>query len=197
VAFVDPGRGRGPADRLGLAVQLCTLPWLGLGPTMWVRRRRCREQTRTDHLRLAAEFLGWSTGPPDSVRKIAHTLHYAQQGTITRRHLAGQTEQAWCLTVLTNVVITWSEEYYSLAVNQLRAQGRDVPDELLAHISPAHPENIFGAITVDVEAELAKLDTGGWRPLRPAVPEPEPGAVTRLLPVDAPRYGRMTAEMVA
>jgi hypothetical protein len=30
MAFVDPGRGRGPADRLGLAVQLCTLRWLGL-----------------------------------------------------------------------------------------------------------------------------------------------------------------------
>ena len=32
VAFVDPGRGRGPADRLGLAVTLCTLPWLGFVP---------------------------------------------------------------------------------------------------------------------------------------------------------------------
>ncbi|MET8335919.1 DUF4158 domain-containing protein [Streptosporangium canum] len=32
VAFVDPGRGRGPADRLGLAVQLATLPWLGFVP---------------------------------------------------------------------------------------------------------------------------------------------------------------------
>ena len=32
VAFIDPGRGRGPADRLGLAVQLCTLPWLGFVP---------------------------------------------------------------------------------------------------------------------------------------------------------------------
>jgi hypothetical protein len=32
VAFVDPGRGQGPADRLGLAVQLCTLPWLGFVP---------------------------------------------------------------------------------------------------------------------------------------------------------------------
>jgi len=32
VAFVDPSRGRGPADRLGLAVQLCTLPWLGFVP---------------------------------------------------------------------------------------------------------------------------------------------------------------------
>jgi hypothetical protein len=32
VEFVDPGRGRGPTDRLGLAVQLCTLPWLGFVP---------------------------------------------------------------------------------------------------------------------------------------------------------------------
>lgn len=26
LAFVDPGRGRGPADRLGIAIALCTLP---------------------------------------------------------------------------------------------------------------------------------------------------------------------------
>ena len=31
-AFIDPGRGRGPADRLGLAVAVCTLPWLGCVP---------------------------------------------------------------------------------------------------------------------------------------------------------------------
>ncbi|MFI7643777.1 Tn3 family transposase [Nonomuraea sp. NPDC049400] len=74
---------------------------------------------------------------------------------------------------MTNSVITWTTEYYSLAVRQLRASGRDVPDELLAHISPAHSENVnfFGVITVDVEAELAKLDGGGWRPLRPAAAE--------------------------
>jgi hypothetical protein len=48
-----------------------------------------------------------------------------------------------------------------------------VPDEILAHISPAHSENInfFGVITVDIEAELAKLNPAGWRPLRPATPD--------------------------
>ena len=48
-----------------------------------------------------------------------------------------------------------------------------MPDEILAHISPAHSENVnfFGVITVDVEAELAKLDPAGWRPLRPAAPD--------------------------
>ncbi|MGW5686012.1 Tn3 family transposase [Nonomuraea sp. NPDC003754] len=84
--------------------------------------------------------------------------------------MGDQTDQTWCLTVLTSSVIAWTTEYYSLAVLQLRAAGRDVPDELLAHISPARSENVnfFGVITVDVEAELAKPDGGGWRPLRPA-----------------------------
>ncbi|WSY62245.1 DUF4158 domain-containing protein [Nocardia sp. NBC_00881] len=31
-AFIDPGRGRGPAERLGMAIALCTLPWLGFVP---------------------------------------------------------------------------------------------------------------------------------------------------------------------
>ena len=29
VAVIDPSRGRGPADRIRLAVAVCPLPWLG------------------------------------------------------------------------------------------------------------------------------------------------------------------------
>jgi TnpA family transposase len=106
----------------------------------------------------------------ESLHALRRDLHYAQQGTITRPHLAEQTEQAWCLTVLTNAVVAWTTEYYSRAVLELRSQGRSVPDEVLAHISPGHSDNVnfFGVINVDVEAELAKLDGGGWRPLRAA-----------------------------
>lgn len=45
-----------------------------------------------------------------------------------------------------------------------------MPDEVLAHVSPGHSDNInfFGVINVYVEAELAELDGTGWRPLRPA-----------------------------
>nr|WP_243715358.1 Tn3 family transposase [Micromonospora sp. KC207] len=105
----------------------------------------------------------------ESLHALRRDLHYANQGTIRRPHHQQQTEQAWCLTVLTNAVVTWSTEYYSLAVHQLRAAGRHIDDEVLAHISPAHSENInfFGVITVDVEAELAKLDERGLQPLRP------------------------------
>lgn len=88
LAFVDPGRGRGPADRLGLAVALCTLPWLGFVPDRLttappVAVARLAEQlrvdpveigsygrrakTRTEHVRLAAQYLGWRpVGPLES-----------------------------------------------------------------------------------------------------------------------------------
>ncbi|MEV0086667.1 DUF4158 domain-containing protein [Saccharopolyspora sp. NPDC050642] len=80
VDFVDPGRGRGPADRLGLAVALCTLPWLGFVPDkvstappvavarladqlgidpVELRSYGRRAKTRTEHLRLVAQYLGW------------------------------------------------------------------------------------------------------------------------------------------
>lgn len=129
----------------------------------------------------------------ESLHALRRDLHYAQQGAVTEPALADQTDQAWCLNVLTNSVIIWTTEYYSLAVRQLRAAGRDVPDELLAHISPAHSENInfFGVINVDVEAELAKLDSGGWRPLRPVAAE----MALMSSPLPAPGQGSRPASI--
>ncbi len=87
VAFVDTGRGRGAADRLGMLVQLCTLPWLGFvpndvrsAPPATVARLADRlgvdpaalssygrrAQTRSDHLAMVAEYLGWKTAPVGS-----------------------------------------------------------------------------------------------------------------------------------
>ena len=81
-ALVDPGRGRSPRDRLGLAIQLCTVPWLGFvpddvttaPPAAVARLARqlqvapedldgygVRGQTRTDHLRLVLRYAGWQT----------------------------------------------------------------------------------------------------------------------------------------
>ena len=83
VSFVDAGRGRGAADRLGMPVQLCTLPWLGFvpdevptaaggsgpaggppgrGPAALSSYGQ-RAQTRSDHLGMIAEYLGWKTAP--------------------------------------------------------------------------------------------------------------------------------------
>jgi hypothetical protein len=53
VAFVDTGRGRGAADRLGMLVQLCTLPWLGFVPARYdgylEKARKSGEDTAYRH----------------------------------------------------------------------------------------------------------------------------------------------------
>ena len=104
----------------------------------------------------------------ESLHALKRDLLYAHEGTVRARHLQEQTEQAWCLTLVTNAVVTWTTEYYGLAVESMRAAGRRVDDEILAHISPAHSENInfFGSIDVDIDAELAQLGPTGYRPLR-------------------------------
>ncbi|WP_030920583.1 hypothetical protein [Streptosporangium amethystogenes] len=74
---------------------------------------------------------------------------------------------------------------------ELRLQGLEVSDQILSHISPGHSDNInfFGVINVDVEAEPAKLDTGDWRPLRPAQLR-ELGLRPRVTLFHAPRRRR-------
>jgi hypothetical protein len=71
--------------------------------------------------------------------------------------------------VVTNAIVAWTTEYLGLAVAELRAGGRQIDDAVLAHISPAHNENIafYGAFPIEVDRELAQL-VGGYRPLRSA-----------------------------
>lgn len=87
VSFVNPGRGRGPVDRLGIAVQLSTLPWLGFvpddvasAPPVAVARLAKalglapgalrgygrRAHTRSDHLGQVAKYLGWKNASAGS-----------------------------------------------------------------------------------------------------------------------------------
>ena len=104
----------------------------------------------------------------ESIHALKRDLIYAHEGAFRARHLEAQTEQAWRLTLATNAVIAWTTEYYGLAVDQMRRQGRRIDADVLADISPAHSENInfFGAIEVDIDAELAALGPTGYRPLR-------------------------------
>ena len=78
----------------------------------------------------------------------------------------------WCLTLATNAIVTWTTEYHGLAITALRRAGRDIDGAMLAHIWPTHHENVhfYGAHSVDVDGELAKLDSDGYRPPRAAGP---------------------------
>ncbi|MER5424161.1 DUF4158 domain-containing protein [Streptosporangium roseum] len=108
IAFVDPGRGRGPADRLGLAVALCTLSWLGFVPDkvstappvvvarladqlgvdpVELRSYGRRAKTRTEHLRLVAQYLGWH---PPSTLELKELDEFLLARAITAAARAGR-----------------------------------------------------------------------------------------------------------
>lgn len=88
VAFVNGHRGE--PNWIGIAVQLCTLPWLCGQLSVArasLREYGMREQTRTDHLRQVAAFHGWRVGAD-------HELTYAEAagrlGVATRRSIGIQ-----------------------------------------------------------------------------------------------------------
>ncbi|WP_329618428.1 transposase [Streptomyces brevispora] len=88
-----------------------------------------------------------------SIHALRRQLHCAREGKVARRQPEQQNAQAWCPTVVTNAVICWHTEYLDLAVGELRAAGREVDAEVLAHISPARNSavNYYGSITIDYE----------------------------------------------
>ena len=47
----------------------------------------------------------------------------AHEGAVRARHREQQTEQAWCLTLVTNAVVAWTTEYDGLAVDSMRTAG--------------------------------------------------------------------------
>ncbi|KAB1927320.1 Tn3 family transposase [Micromonospora sp. ALFpr18c] len=104
----------------------------------------------------------------ENLHALRRSLAYAGEGALRRRHHEQQTEQMWCLTLATNAIVCWSTEYHGLAVGALRRDDRQVDDEALAHIWPTHHENVhfYGTHSVDIDGELAQLDTDGYRPLR-------------------------------
>jgi TnpA family transposase len=78
----------------------------------------------------------------ENLHALKRSLAYAGAGALRRRHHEQQAEQMWCLTLATNAIVTWTTEYNGMAVTALRRAGRDIDDAVLAHIWPAHHENV-------------------------------------------------------
>jgi TnpA family transposase len=105
----------------------------------------------------------------ESLHALRRDLCYAHEGAVRHRHHEDQTTQALCLTVVANAIVAWTTEYLGLVVAGLRTAGRQVDEQLLALISPAHNENVgfYGTFSFDIDRELAQL-ADGYRPLRQA-----------------------------
>jgi TnpA family transposase len=89
----------------------------------------------------------------------------ANEGHVRRRHLEEQINQASCLNLVTNAVVTWNTLYMSAIIDQLRAEGFPVDEVDVAHLSPARYEHInpYGKYQFDLVRARARADL---RPLR-------------------------------
>lgn len=81
-------------------------------------------------------------------------LFFANDGNIRKRLPDEQTDQALCLSLLVDAVITWNTVYYQKVLDELREEGYPVNEEDLAHLSPTRYAHInpYGRYRFDLEA---------------------------------------------
>ncbi len=101
----------------------------------------------------------------EALHALRRFLFFAEHGTIRRRQQEDQANQASCLTLVTNAVVTWNTVYLGAIIEELRAEGHAITDEALGHLSPALFAHInpYGTYQFDLDAAARRP---GLRPLR-------------------------------
>ena len=102
----------------------------------------------------------------ESLNGLRRYLFFAQQAEIIHRHHEDQTMQAHCHTLATNACVLWTTQYLGHAIDDT---DEVVPEEVIAHLSPARFDHInpYGTYTFNEEALR-------HRPHRPLRPQPVP-----------------------
>jgi TnpA family transposase len=110
--------------------------------------------------------IGGQLNKGESLNALRRALFFANQGHVRRAHHDDQTEQALCLTVVTNAVVLWNTVYLQDARAAMADAGRPVGDDAAVHLSPTQSDHINpdGNYTFDIERELTRT---GRRPLKP------------------------------
>ena len=101
----------------------------------------------------------------EAVHSLREYIHHANKGKIRRKYYDEQQNQAACLNLVTNIVITWYTVYIAHAIDQLKAGGYPVNDEDVSYQWPKKFAgiNVHGKISFNIEEELNRK---GLRPLR-------------------------------
>jgi TnpA family transposase len=73
----------------------------------------------------------------ESLHALRQFLFFAHEGLVRQRQPEDQTNQASCLTLVTNAVVTWNTLYMMEDCSALRARGELIAEDDLVHLSPA------------------------------------------------------------
>jgi len=111
----------------------------------------------------------------EAVNSAGRAIFVGQRGEFRDRAYQDQVHRASCLHLLIAAIGAWTTPYLADAIEALRAEGEDIPDELLAHLSPVawEPVNFLGRYTFDPGNARALNDR---RPLRTGSDETDEAA---------------------
>ncbi|MGF6227783.1 TnpA family transposase [Inquilinus ginsengisoli] len=107
--------------------------------------------------------------------KLTRAVFFHERGEIRDGSFESQAFRASALNLVVSAIILWNTVYLSRAVDQLRAEGHDLPDEILRHVSPQIWEHINLTGTYDWNHQDLP-PSGAFRPLRGSPPEPRAAA---------------------
>ncbi|WP_413990777.1 Tn3 family transposase [Labrys okinawensis] len=100
----------------------------------------------------------------EAAHKLKRAVFFHERGEIRDRSFDSQAFRASGLNLVVSAIVHWNTVYLSRATTHLRQQGRNIPDELLKHVSPLSWEhiNLTGIYSWDTEQQMPE----GFRPLR-------------------------------
>jgi TnpA family transposase len=101
----------------------------------------------------------------EALHGLREFLLFANKGTLRKKQEEELGNQAGCLNLVTNAVVTWNTVYMAAVIERLRAEGKTVNEEDIARLSPARYEHInpYGKHRFEVEEGLSRTRL---RPLR-------------------------------
>ena len=96
---------------------------------------------------------------------LAKAVFFNRLGEIRDRSFEQQRHRASGLNLITAAIVLWNTVYIERAIEQLRADGESIDEDLLQYLSPLGWEHIN--LTGDyVWSSLSKVKPGQFRPLR-------------------------------
>ena len=100
----------------------------------------------------------------EAAHKLKRAVFFHERGEIRDRSFDSQAFRASGLNLVVSAIVHWNTVYLSRATAHLRQQGRNIPDELLKHVSPLSWEhiNLTGIYSWDAEQQMPD----GFRELR-------------------------------
>ncbi|MFN3845206.1 MAG: Tn3 family transposase [Paracoccaceae bacterium] len=100
----------------------------------------------------------------EAAHKLKRAVFFHERGEIRDRSFDSQAFRASGLNLVVSAIVHWNTVYLSRAAAHLRQQGRNIPNELLKHVSPLSWEhiNLTGIYSWDAEQQMPE----GFRQLR-------------------------------